>query len=147
MDTNLIIAGAIGIVIIFFIIKFAKKLIGAALIVIAILALGVAGYIYYFDLSSMNDLHAKYCEDLSNKNDSLKCVCIIEPLEEDFNTRKIDSDNISKEVFIKELLISFKNKRNVINEKLKENNALHLLDGSDWDFLKRQIVNKLMIKL
>lgn len=139
MDTNLIVAGVIGVVIIFLIVKFAKKLLGAALIVVAVLVLGVVGYIYYFNLSSMNDLHAKYCENVSNKNDSLKCVCIIEPLEDDFNARLSEDEikNMSTQVFLKELSISLFNKRKTINNKLKENNALHLLDEFKREFLKR----------
>jgi len=137
MDTNYIIAGVIGIVIIFLIIKFAKKIFTALLIIVAIAGLSVAGYIYYFNMNSINDLHEKYCNDLSKRNDSLKCVCIIQPLEDDFNSRlsKDEIDNMTNVIFIKELSISMVNKRKVIKEKLKENNALNLLDEFKKDFL------------
>lgn len=137
MDTNYIIAGVIGIVIIFLVIKFAKKIFTALLIIAAIAGLSVAGYIYYFNMNSINDLHEKYCKDLSNKKDSLKCVCIIQPLEEDFNERLSEEEmnNMTNVIFIKELSISMVNKRKVIKEKLKENNALNLLDEFKKDFL------------
>jgi len=139
MDTNLIIAGIIGIVIIFLVIKFAKKIFTALLIIIAIAGLSVAGYIYYYNMNSINDLHEKYCENVSNKNDSLKCVCIIKPLEDDFSSRftKEEIDNMTNVIFIKELSISVVKKRKIIKEKLKENNALYLFDEFKKDFLTK----------
>ncbi len=130
MDTNYIIAGVIGIVIIFLIIKFAKKIFTALLIIAAIAGLSVAGYIYFFNMNSINDLHDKYCKDFSNKKDSLKCVCIIQPLEDDFNERFTEGqrDSMSSVIFLKELSVSLVKKRNIIKDKLKENNALNLLD-------------------
>jgi len=139
METNYIIAGVIGIVIIFLVIKFAKKIFTALLIIIAIAGLSVAGYIYYFNMNSIDDLHKKYCEDFSNKKDSLKCVCIIQPLEKDFIERlsEEERENMTNVIFIKELSISMVNKRTIIKQKLKENNALNLLDEFKRDFLKR----------
>lgn len=138
MDTNYIIAGVIGIVIIFLIIKFAKKIFTALLIIVAIVGLSIAAYVFYFNVNSINDLHEKYCNDLSKRNDSLKCVCIIQPLEDDFNSRftTAQMDSMSNVVFMKELSISLIKKRKVIKEKLKENNALNLLDEFKHEFLK-----------
>lgn len=138
METNHIIAAIIGIVIIFLVIKFAKKIFTAFLIVIGIAGLSIAAYIYYYDMNSINDLHEKYCEDPSNKKDSLKCVCIIQPLEDDFNSRFTQEkiDTMSHVVFIKEISISLVKKRKFIKAKLKENNSLYLLDEFKREFLK-----------
>ncbi|MCD4792818.1 MAG: hypothetical protein K8R54_06280 [Bacteroidales bacterium] len=137
MDTNLIIIIAIALVLFFLIIKFAKKLIKFVLILILLIGLGIFGFLYFNDISNINDLHAKYCDNLSDKKDSLKCVCIVQPVEEDFTTRlsKEEIDNMNNVKFAKELSVSLFNKRKIIKEKLKENNALNLLDEFKKDFL------------
>ena len=137
MDTNLIIIVIIAIVLFFLIIKFAKKLIKFVLIFILLIGLGIFGFLYFNDINTINDLHAKYCNNLSDKKDSLKCVCIVEPIEDDFNSRfsKEEMDNMNSGKFALELTKSIKNKRKIIKEKLKENNALNLLDEFKKDFL------------
>lgn len=138
METNQIIAAVLGIIIIFLVIKFAKKIFTALLIILGIAILSIGAYVYYYDMNSINDLHEKYCSDLSNRKDSLKCVCIIAPLEEDFKSRftKEKMDTMSNIVFIKEISISLVKKRKIIKAKLKENNALHLLDEFKKEFIK-----------
>ncbi len=138
MDTNYLIFGAIIIVLIYLILKFAKKFVKLILLLVVIVSLGLFGYLYYFDISNLNDLHSKYCENIDMKKDSLKCVCIVQPIEEDFKTRLSDDKikNMTKIEFAKELSISLKNKRKVIISKLKENKSLHLLKEFKSDFLK-----------
>ncbi len=130
MDTKLIVIGIIAIVLFFLIIKFSGKLLKIILIIIFFAVLGVFGYLYLSDIKNMNDLHAKFCNNPDNKNDSLKCVCIVMPIEEDFRYRLSPQkiENMDSKVFAFELSKSFINKRNVIVQKLKDNNALSLLD-------------------
>lgn len=137
MDTNLIITVVIAIVLFFLIIKFAKKLIKLVLIIILAAALGLFGFLYLNQINTIDDLHAKYCDDLSVKKDSLKCVCIITPLQEDFQVRftQEEMDNMNSVHFAKELSVSLFNKRKEISQKLKENKAENLLDEFKKDFL------------
>jgi hypothetical protein len=144
MDTNLIITGIIAIVLIFIILKFAGKIFKIIFIFLLIIGLFIMGYLYLNDIRSMNDLHARYCNNPTDKKDSLKCVCIVQPIEEDFKYRispkkleKMDSKS-----FVFELSRSLVIKRDVIVSKLKENDALNLLDEFKRD-LKIVDLNKI----
>ena len=137
MDTNLIIIIVIAIVVFFLIIKFAKKLFKFVLIIVLIAALALFGFLYLNKIKTINDLQTKYCEDFSNKKDSLKCVCIVGPLHDDFQERfsKEEMNDMNSVQFAKELSVSLFNKRKIITQKLKENKAEGLLDEFKKDFI------------
>ena len=137
MDTNLIIIVGIAIVLFFLILKFAKKLIKFVLIIVLAAGLALFGFLYLNKIDSIADLEAKYCEDKTNEKDSLKCVCIVNPVQEDFQIRftQDEMDNMSSIQFAKELSVSLFNKRKEISHKLKENKAENLLDEFKKDFL------------
>jgi acyl carrier protein len=130
MDTNLILTGAIAVVLLFLILKFSGKIFKFIFILLLIAGLGIFGYLYLNDIRNIDDLHAKYCNNPSDRKDSLKCVCIVQPIEEDFKYRlspqKLES--MDSKAFVFELSRSLVNKRSEIIEKLKENDALNLLD-------------------
>ncbi len=130
MDTNLIITGALALVALILILKFSGKFFKILLTILLIGGLFVFGYLYLNDIKSINDLHNKYCNNLSDRKDSLKCVCIVKPIEEDFNYRLSPQkiENMNNKTFVFELSRSLINKRSEIISKLKENNALNLLD-------------------
>jgi hypothetical protein len=130
MDTNLIITGVVAVVLFFLIFKFAGKIFRIIFTILLVIGLFVFGYLYLNNIRNIQDLHAKYCNDPSNRKDSLKCVCIVQPIEEDFQYRlspqKLESMDAKSFVF--ELSRSLVNKREVIVSRLKENNALDLLN-------------------
>jgi hypothetical protein len=130
MDTNLILTGVIAVVLLFLILKFSGKIFKFIFILLLIAGLGIFGYLYLNDIRNIDDLHAKYCNNPSDRKDSLKCVCIVQPIEEDFKYRLSPQklENMDSKAFVFELSRSLVNKRSVIVEKLKENDALNLLD-------------------
>jgi nitrogen fixation-related uncharacterized protein len=137
MDTNLIIIIAIAVVLFFLILRFAKKVLRFILIVILAGALALFGFLYLNKIDSIEDLEAKYCEDPSNEKDSLKCVCIVQPIKDDFNERltKEERNDMGSVEFAKELSVSMLNKRQIILQKLKENKAENLFDEFKKDLL------------
>ena len=138
MDTNLIIIIVIAIVLFFMILKFAKKLLKFVLIIILAAALTLFGFLYLNKINNINDLNARYCDDPSNEKDSLKCECIVKPLNEDFNDRFTEEqmNKMNSVEFVKELSISLINKRSEITQKLKKNKSEDLLDEFKKDFFK-----------
>jgi len=139
MDTNHIIIAVVAIVVLFLIIKFAKKVIKFILVTLLVVGLGIYAFLFLNGIDSIDDLHNKYCENLSERNDSLKCVCIVQPIEEDFQNRftQEEIDNMNSLKFTAELSVSLVKKSKTIKAKLKENNALDLLDEFKKDFLKK----------
>ena len=139
MDTNQIIIAVVAIVVLILIIKFAKSVIKFVLVTLLVVGLGIYAFLFLNGIDSIDDLHNKYCENLSERNDSLKCVCIVQPIEEDFQSRftQEEIDDMNSLKFTAELSLSLVKKSKTIKEKLKENNALDLLDEFKQDFLKK----------
>lgn len=139
MDTNQIIIAVVAIVVLILIIKFAKSVIKFVLVTLLVVGLGIYAFLFLNGIDSIDDLHNKYCENLSERNDSLKCVCIVQPIEEDFQSRfsQEEIDNMNSLKFTAELSVSLVKKSKTIKEKLKENNALDLLDEFKQDILKK----------
>lgn len=139
MDTNQIIIAVVAVVLLILVIKFAKKVIKFVLITVLVVGLGIYAFLFLNGINSIDDLHNKYCENLSERNDSLKCVCIVQPIEEDFQNRfsQEEIDNMNSLKFTAELSVSLVKKSKTIKAKLKENNALNLLDEFKQDFLKK----------
>ncbi|MCF6365635.1 MAG: hypothetical protein L3J35_05470 [Bacteroidales bacterium] len=139
MDTNQIIIAVVAVVLLILIIKFAKKVIKFVLITVLVVGLGIYAFLFLNGINSIDDLHNKYCENLSERNDSLKCVCIVQPIEDDFKSRftQEEMDEMNSIKFTAELSLSLVKKSKVIKAKLKENNALNLLDEFKKDFLKK----------
>ena len=138
MDTNHIIIAVVAIVVLILIIKFAKKAVKFVLITLLVIGLGIYAFLFLNGINSIDDLHHKYCENLSERNDSLKCVCIVQPIEDDFNSRftQEEMDEMNSLIFTVELSKSLVKNNKTIKAKLKENNALDLLDEFKQDFLK-----------
>ncbi len=142
MDKETIIIGAIALVILIIVVRFlTKKAFKILLVVILLAAAGLFGYIYLTGIHTVAGLEAKYCENYDNRTDSLKCVCIVQPISDDFHSRFSDKEleNMDELTFAKELSKALINKRAVIKEKLKENNAMHLLKDFKDDFLKDKL--------
>ncbi len=139
MDTNQIIIAVVAIVVLILIIKFAKSVIKFVLVTLLVVGIGIYAFLFLNGIDSIDDLHNKYCENLSERNDSLKCVCIVQPIEEDFQSRfsQEEIDNMNSLKFTAELSVSLVKKSKTIKEKLKENNALDLLDEFKQDILKK----------
>jgi energy-coupling factor transporter transmembrane protein EcfT len=138
METNHIIAIVVALVLFIIIIKFAKSVVKFILIFLLVIGLGIYAFLHFNKISNINDLHNKYCNNLSDKKDSLKCVCIVKPIEEDFSIRfsKEEAENMNTLKFTKELSVSFIKKSKEIKTKLKENNALDLFEEFKQDILK-----------
>ncbi len=139
MDTNNIIIAVVAIVVLILIIKFAKSVIKFVLVILLVVGLGIYAFLFLNGIDSIDDLHNKYCENLSERNDSLKCVCIVQPIEEDLRFRYTDNqlDSMSSATFKTQLMFSLGKKSIKIKKKLQENNALNLLDEFKQDFLKK----------
>ena len=137
MDKETFIIGAIALVALIIVVRFlTKKAFKILLVVILLAAAGLFGYIYLTGIHTIAGLEKKYCEDTSDKTDSLKCVCIVKPVK-DYFYEKFDStqvNNMNEVMFAKELSKALINKRKEIKLNLKENNASHLWDDfkDDW---------------
>ena len=142
MDKETLIIGAIAFIAIIIIVRFlTKKAFKILLVVIFLAAAGLFGYMYLTGIHTIEGLEEEYCENKSDKTDSLKCVCIVQPISDDFHERFTEGqlDSMSELNFAKELSKALYNKRNVINQKLKENNASHLLKDFKDDFFKDKL--------
>jgi len=137
MDKETLIIGVIAFIAVIIIVRFlTKKAFKILLVVILLAAAGLFGYIYLTGIHTIAGLEEKYCNNNSDKTDSLKCVCIVEPISDDFHERfsKEELENMNEVMFAKELSKALINKRKEIKLKLKENNASHLWDDfkDDW---------------
>ncbi len=142
MDKETIIIGAIALIVLIIIVRFlTKKAFKILIVVILLLAGGLFGYIYLTGVHTISGLEERYCSNPDNKSDSLKCECIVKPISEDFHTRFTEEEleNMNEVTFAKELSKALINKRKIINSKLKENDALHLLKEFRDDFLKDKL--------
>jgi hypothetical protein len=159
MSTNLIVI-IVAIVIILILLKYVTKTaVKIAAIVVVLVGLGLfiflkAGHtaddINFSDAVteySISDLKQIYCESKANKSDSLKCICIIQPISEDLSSRftQEELDDLEKHrlKFAKELIKSINNKKDIIKAKLKENNANELLKEFKEDLLNKNLKLKL----
>ncbi|NPA68852.1 MAG: hypothetical protein GXO50_09625 [Chlorobi bacterium] len=141
MDKETIIIGAVALIVVLTVVRYiTKKAFKILLALIVLFAAGLFSYIYLTGIHTVAGLEERYCEDLSDIKDSLKCVCIVQPVSEDFHERFSDEEleNMNEITFAKELSKALFNKRKIINEKLKENNALHLLKEFKDDILKTE---------
>jgi len=136
MDTNHIIIAVVAIVVLILIIKFAKKVIKFVLVTILVIGLGIYAFLFLNGIDSIDDLHYKYCENLSERNDSLKCVCIVQPIEDDFNSRftQEEMDGMNTFRFTSEIFISLFNKRKDIASNTKQYKNESLLEDFKEDF-------------
>ena len=144
MDKETILIGAIALIILIIIVRFlTKKAFKILLVVIILAAAGLFGYIYLTGIHTIKGLEEKYCNDKSDRTDSLKCVCIVQPISDDFHSRFSDEEleNMNEVTFAKELSKALINKREVIREKLKENNASDLLKDFKDDWKDKLIKN------
>ncbi len=137
MDKETIIIGAVALIILIIVVRFlTKKAFKILLVVILLAATGLFGYMYLTGIHTISGLEDKYCNNFDNKTDSLKCVCIVQPISNDFHSRFSDEEleNMNEVTFAKELSKALINKRKEIKLKLKENNASHLWDDfkDDW---------------
>lgn len=144
MEINFIIIIVIAIIVLIIAIKFIAK----AVIKITAVAAIIAGLLIFLFLRighnpndvnfgevitqySISDLEQIYCNNQESKSDSLKCVCIIQPISNDLNSRfsKEELNELEKHriKFAAELIKSINNKKNIIKTKLKKNNAIGLL--------------------
>ncbi len=142
MDIENILIGVVALIVVIVVVRFlTKKVFKIVLSLIVLIALGLFGYIYMTGVHTIGALEEKYCSDTDNKADSLKCVCIVQPISEDFHERLSaeELEEMNSIDFAKELSKSLVRKRTVIQAKLKENNALHLLDDFKKDFLKKNL--------
>lgn len=158
MNTNiiLVIVGIIGILLVLkFITKTAFKIAISAVIII------VVGLFIFFKIGNtskdinMVDVFTKYTiEDLENaycnsqnKADSLKCVCIIQPIAEDLYERYSEEELAELESkrfkFAAEIVKSLNNKKVFIKERLKENDVDNLLDEFKDDLIENKIFSKI----
>jgi len=137
MDKETIIIGAIALLVLIIIVRFlTKKVFKILLVIFLIAAVGLFGYMYLTGIHTISGLEDKYCNDTSDKTDSLKCVCIVKPISEDLHSRfsEEELENMNEVMFAKELSKALINKRKEIKLKLKENNASHLWNDfkDDW---------------
>ncbi len=142
MDIENILIGVVALIVVIVVVRFlTKKVFKIVLSLIVLIALGLFGYIYMTGVHTIGALEEKYCSGTDNKADSLKCVCIVQPISEDFHERLSaeELEEMNSIDFAKELSKSLVRKRTVIQAKLKENNALHLLDDFKKDFLKKNL--------
>ncbi len=150
-----LIVGIVALVVVILILKFAAKNI-VKLLGLAVVLAGLGLYLFLKvgnndkDIKfaevlteyTIDDLHGAYCTDKTLKADSLKCVCIIEPLYDDiherFNATEIEQMRRKRIKFATELVRSYQNKKEVIKQKLKENKAEGLLDEFKDDIINRK---------
>ncbi len=90
---------------------------------------------------SIDDLQNIYCKEGVSYPDSIKCKCIIKHINDDLHSRFSNSEiNKLKSKRLKlavEILKSYNNKKSIIKEDLKRNNALHLLDDFKKEIFKK----------
>ena len=159
MTLKYIIIGIVVLIAIILIIKFVAKKIFKVLAIVIILA-GVALYGFFkfgsdendikfmeiLTKYSIQDLENVYCKEGVSRTDSLKCYCIIKPISTDLHSRFSESElnDLQKKRlrFAKEIIKSISNKKSEIKEKLKDNNALHLLDEFKQDLINRKQENE-----
>jgi hypothetical protein len=142
MDKETIIIGAVAFIALIIVVRFlTKKAFKIFLTLLIAAAVGLFGYIYLTGIHTIAGLEKKYCNNMSDRTDSLKCVCIVQPISDDFHERFSEAqlDSMNSVTFATELSKALIHKRSVINAKLKENNALHLLDDFKNDFLKDKL--------
>jgi len=137
MDKETLIIGAIAFIAIIIIVRFlTKKAFKILLVVILLAAAGLFGYMYLTGIHTIAGLEKEYCENKSDITDSLQCVCIVQPISDDFHNRfsEEELENMNEVMFAKELSKALINKRKEIKLKLKENNASYLWDDfkDDW---------------
>jgi len=156
MSINVVIAGIIAFVLIIFLVKFAAKNL-VKILGIGVILIAVAVYIFLVfgnpdkDIKfaevlteyTIDDLHNAYCASSDNRADSLKCVCIIQPLYDDIHVRfseaEISEMKNKRMKFAAELVRAYNNKKAVINQKIKENKADGLFDEFKDDIINRKI--------
>jgi len=139
--------------------KFAKKIM--KLVFILAVLIGASAYIYfgtdYFKDAkskelgkniSVENLLKVYCKPDMRASDQLKCDCIIRPLHNDL-VKRLSPDEIAnltgrKVLFIKEILVSYKNQRDTIKSKLKERGASDLFAQFKNDIKSGKIIDQFM---
>ena len=157
MDISLIIIIIVAVIVGVIVIKFLVKSL-LRLIIIVIMILGLGYYIFFvfgdneisgkqdFDSISIIDIKKSYCDNSENKQDSLICICIIEPLYNDLKNRLSDNEILhmseNQLKLLAEITKSFNNCKDTINKKLKEHNAMHLFERfrkelQNQDFYKK----------
>lgn len=150
-------------VIIIFAVIFVIKFIAKNFIKILVVALVLSALLFYLflvvgsdenDLNfvdvlteySLDDLQAIYCKRGVSYADSIKCQCIIRHINDDlhsrFSEREIEELKKKRLKLAMEIVKSFNNKKNIIKEDLKRNNALHLLDEFKTDIISKNFLNK-----
>lgn len=95
---------------------------------------------------TIDDLHLAYCSDTGNRVDSLKCVCIIQPLHDDihanYSPAEIEEMKNKRIKFAGVLFKAYQNQKEKIKQKLKENKSEGLLDEFKDDIISRKFLKK-----
>ncbi len=150
MNLHIGIASLITFGIIFLLIRFfTKTIIKIVLIGLVLAVLGIYAFIVIDnpeeDISfvqvmtdyTLDDLERLYCKNGTSKTDAIKCKCIITPLSNDmksrFSSHELKHIKNNRIRYIFELIKSFRNQKSKIKQKLKSNNASHLLKNFGKD--------------
>jgi len=143
VDYHILILIGVALLLIFLIIKLVSKTL-FRIIGIALITIGLGIYIFQLrskspdsklsviNTLSIDEIQLAYCRELITKDDSVKCTCIVDPICADMKLRftetQLNEMKGKKIKFYTELLISAKNQRSEIMEKLKANDAEQLFD-------------------
>lgn len=152
MDFNLSLANIIVILlaigIIFLIIKSLKKIIRAILIIITVL--GLAYYVFIFSNMfkapgehskySIENIKDKYCTNMANHADSVKCFMIITPIYDDIKSQYTEEELLELErnpiEYFKMLNAAIKRNKGDIIKNLAKNKEEQIWDNFVNDLKK-----------
>jgi hypothetical protein len=144
MDFSVILAGLAALILVIILIRLAAKnlfkivAVSAVIIALAVYLFVVFGnadediqFVEIFTEYTLEDLSNLYCTNSMSRTDSLKCHCIVQPLRQDMQARhsleELESLQTKRIKYAAEITKSFRNQKDLIKSKLKENNATHLL--------------------
>ncbi|PID87736.1 MAG: hypothetical protein CSB06_03615 [Bacteroidia bacterium] len=129
MDISKIIFLAVGIILVFLLVKVINKVFKMIILLGLIALAAVYGFFYFNKINNISDLHEKYCANISDRNDSLTCFYIVAPLEEELHTQY--SENALKEMSSEKFMVALSRaviaRSSEISTNLKKNNAYELL--------------------
>lgn len=156
MTWELIIVIGLAVLAIVIAFKLLKKIV-KIVVSIAIIIAAVAGIYLYTDIFeqlgivnkqfefSVEQLENKYCTDIKDAKDSVKCYLIIKPICDEIRKKLTEKElneiKHNKKETIKIIKEAIKNKKSEIQEKLKEQNALYLWNDFSKDIAKEELIN------
>ena len=144
MNLSVLIVGIATIILIIIVIKLATKhVIKVTAISLVLAVLGIYLFVVFGNADediafvdvmteyTLEDLSNLYCKNDMSKTDKLKCECFVQPLMQDMKSRftgdELEILRTKRAKYAIEIAKSYRNKRNIIKQKLKDNNAVHLL--------------------